>query len=108
MKPGVLSGDVYNAWHEIVAAAGMPDYHRHHCGYMVGIAFPPSWVGGSMVVGLAPNSKIELKVGMVFHLHSWFTDTGGKGDYLVTNCAMITENGCEILTTETPTHLQIR
>lgn len=108
IKPGALSGDVYQAWHETVAAAGMPDYHRHHCGYLVGIAFPPSWVGGSMVVGLAPKSTIELQVGMVFHLHSWFTETGGKGDYWCSNTGMLTAKGCEILTTQTPMHLQIR
>ena len=107
IKPGVKSGEVYKAWHDVVADAGLPEYHRHHCGYVVGIAFPPSWVGGSMVVGLAPNSEIELKVGMVFHLHSWFTDTG-KGDYWVSNTAMLTKNGCEILTTQTPMELQIR
>ena len=67
-------GQACRAWHE-VAAAGLADYHRHHCGYIVSIGFPPSWTGGSKEVGLAPGSEPELKVGMTFHAHLWFTNT---------------------------------
>jgi len=62
------------AWREVAAAAGLADYHRHHRGYIVSIGFPPSWTGGSKVVGLAPGSGLELKLGMTFHAHSWFTN----------------------------------
>ncbi|MFZ0487132.1 MAG: hypothetical protein WAL83_09045, partial [Arenicellales bacterium] len=82
-------------------------YRRHHCGYLVGIGFPPSWTGGSMVTSLRPGSTLELKPGMVFHLHSWFTNTG-LGDYFVSNTALLTEEGCEILTSRTPQELQVR
>ena len=60
------------------------DYHRHHCGCIVSIGFPPSWTGGSKVVGLAPGSGLELKVGMTFPAHSWFTNTEVV-DYFVSN-----------------------
>ncbi len=72
-----------------------------HCGYLVGIGFPPSWTGGGMATGLAPNSRMELKAAMLFHLHSWFTDTD-CADYFISNTATLTDTGCEILTKQTP------
>lgn len=107
IAPGALSGDAYAAWREVARGAGLVGYERHHCGYLVGIGFPPSWTGGSKVLGLSPNSKLRLQVGMVFHLHSWFTNTDCV-DYFISNTAMLTENGCEVLTTETPQTLLVR
>jgi Xaa-Pro dipeptidase len=107
LKPGATAGEVYAAWHAVAAAAGLPDYHRHHCGYSVGIGFPPSWTGGSMVTGLAPNSPMVLKVGMTFHAHSWFTNTDCV-DYFISNTVMLGENGPEILTEATPETLIVR
>ncbi len=107
ITPGARAGDAYAAWREVARSGGLIGYERHHCGYLVGIGFPPSWTGGSMVTGLAPNSELEMKVGMSFHLHSWFTDTDCV-DYFISNCGMLTENGCEILTTRSPQTLIIR
>lgn len=107
VKPGVNVGAVYDAWHAVAEDAGLNDYHRHHCGYLVGIGFPPSWTGGSAVTGLRPGGDLVLRAGMAFHLHSWLTETG-RGDYFISNCALLTENGCEILTNRTPESLQVR
>ena len=57
IKPGATTGDVYKAWQDVVDAAGLPEYRRHHCGYLVGIAFPTRWGGGSKVTGLDPDSN---------------------------------------------------
>ncbi|MCP5072709.1 MAG: aminopeptidase P family protein [Rhodobacteraceae bacterium] len=105
--PGGKAGDAYAAWREVARAGGLTDYERHHCGYLVGIGFPPSWTGGSMVTGLAPNSELKMQIGMSYHLHSWFTDTDCV-DYFISNTGMLTENGCEILTSLTPESLQLR
>jgi Xaa-Pro dipeptidase len=107
LKPGGKAGDAYDAWHEVAADAGLDSYHRHHCGYMVGVGFPPSWTGGSMVTSLFPDSPLELKVGMVFHAHSWFTNTDVV-DYFISNTVLLTENGGEILTSQTPQTLIVR
>lgn len=108
--PGATAGEVYAAWERVARNAGLEDYHRHHCGYLVGIGFPPSWTGGSMVTSLAPNSSLVLQTGMVFHAHSWFTNTGRGDDfsYFVSNTVMLTNDGCEVLTSGTPETLQIR
>ena len=92
IRPGALAGDVYAAWHEVADSAGLADYHRHHCGYLVSIGFPPSWTGGSSVTGLAPGSDLELRTGMTFHAHSWFTNTR-VADYFISNTVMLGEDG---------------
>ena len=101
LRPGARAGEVYAAWHEVAAEAGLADYHRHHCGYLVSIGFPPSWTGGSRVTGLAPGSELELRTGMTFHAHSWFTDTGVV-DYFISNTVLLGPQGAEVLTCKTP------
>ncbi|WP_306151738.1 Xaa-Pro peptidase family protein [Roseovarius sp. MMSF_3281] len=101
LKPGVTAKDVYNGWQAVVDAAGMPEYRRHHCGYLVGIGFPPSWTGGPRVTGLRHDSDLLMEAGMTFHLMSWFTETG-RGNFFVSNTVLLGPDGAECLTT-TPT-----
>jgi Xaa-Pro dipeptidase len=105
IRPGALAADVYRAWQSRVDEAGLAHYRRHHCGYVVGLGFPPSWTGGSMVVGLRQDSELVLRPGMVFHLLSWLMGTG-RGDYFFSNTGVLTEQGCEILT-KTPRVSQV-
>ena len=107
LKPDVTAGEVYQAWQDVADSAGLSHYRRHHCGYLVGIGFPPSWTGGSMVTSLQPNSPRKLKAGMVFHAHSWFTNTDCV-DYFISNTVMLTESGAENLTNQSPQTLIIR
>lgn len=107
LRPGARAGDVYAAWHDVAASAGLSSYHRHHCGYFISIGFPPSWTGGSMVTGLAPGSNLVLSPGMTFHAHSWFTGTG-RPDYFISNTVLLGEDGAEILTAATPQTLIVR
>lgn len=95
--PGVKAGEVYRAWHACLEEAGLSHYHRHHCGYSVGIGYPPSWSGSGVPVGLRDGSDLELVPGMVFHLMSWLLRTG-KGDSFLSDTAVVTEDGCEVLT----------
>jgi Xaa-Pro dipeptidase len=81
-----------------VDRAGLTLYRRHHCGYAVGIGFPPSWSGSGVPVGLRADSTMELRSGMVFHLMSWLLRTG-QGDSFLSDTVAVTDDGCEILTT---------
>ncbi len=96
LKVGVTAKDVYNGWQAVVDDAGMPEYRRHHCGYLVGIGFPPSWAGGPRVTGLRHDSSLEMKAGMTFHLMSWFTETG-RGSYFVSNTVLLNPDGAQVL-----------
>jgi Xaa-Pro dipeptidase len=104
--PGVKAGEVYQAWHSRLDEAGLSHYRRHHCGYAVGIGFPPSWSGSGTPVGLRGDSTLELRPGMVFHLMSWLLRTR-RGDSFMSDAIVVTESGCEFLT-KTPHEVAVR
>lgn len=68
LRPGAKAGDAYEAWLGWLRAP--VSLTIPHCGYLVGISFPPSWTGGSMVISLFPKSTRTIEVGMVVHAHS--------------------------------------
>jgi hypothetical protein len=52
---------VYAAWQRVVADGAVSSQPlRHHCGYLVGIGFPPSWGGGG--AELLTSTSRELTV----------------------------------------------
>lgn len=97
IRPGACAREVYAAWQKRIDEAGLSGYRRHHCGYAVGIGFPPSWSGSGVPVGLREGSTMELRAGMVFHLMSWLLRTG-RGDHVISDTVVVTETGCELLT----------
>ncbi|VEG90215.1 M24 family metallopeptidase [Legionella spiritensis] len=106
IKPGVTANEVYQVWKKTIDKYGFEHYHRHHCGYMVGIGFPPSWSGSGVPRSLRNGSDMIIKEGMVFHLLSWLMRTG-KGDAFVSDSVVVTKNGCEFLT-NAPRELMVR
>lgn len=106
IRPGVQAGDVYAAWQAVLNRNGLENYHRHHCGYSVGIGYPPSWSGSGVPVGLRPGSEMRLETGMVFHLMSWLLRSQ-RGDAFNSDTVVVTEDGCEFLTT-VPADLVVR
>ena len=106
LRPGTTAREVYAVWQGVVDAAGLGHYRRHHCGYLVGIGFPPSWTGGNRVTGLRHDSDLEIRAGMSFHILSWLMGTGA-GDCFVSDTVLLTERGPEVLTTA-PRGLTVR
>lgn len=96
LRPGVPTGEVFAAWQRAVGGA-----RRHHCGYLVGIGFPPSWVGGGEVLGIRPGGTTLVESGMTFHLMSWVHG------HVVSDTALVTNSATELLTT-TPHSLTVR
>lgn len=95
--PGVRTGEVYGVWQRAVAGSATDSWPvRHHCGYLVGIGFPPSWVGGGEVLGIRPCGDVEVAAGMTFHLMSWVSQPVG---HVVSDTVLVTEAGAELLTT---------
>jgi Xaa-Pro dipeptidase len=99
LRPGTLARDIYAAWQSVVDDAGLSHYRRHHCGYSVGIGFPPSWTGGNTVTGLRGDSDLAIETGMSFHVLSWLMGTG-RGDHFLSNTVLVHERGAEVLTDE--------
>lgn len=98
LAPGAHAGDVYAAWQVAIdRALGHGRHRRHHCGYLVGIGFPPSWSGGGTPLGLRPGSALELRPGMTFHAISWILGQDVP-DFGISDTALVTADGCELLT----------
>lgn len=99
LAPGVRAGEVYAAWQQAIdTALGHGRHRRHHCGYLVGIGFPPSWSGGGTPVGLRAGSSLEIRAGMTFHAISWVLGQDVP-DFGISDTALVTADGCELLTT---------
>jgi Xaa-Pro dipeptidase len=98
LRPGVPAGTVYDAWQQVVdVGLGHHDYRRHHCGYQVGIGFPPSWVGGPHVVGLRSDATWPVEEGMTFHVLSWLLDQQ-PADFVLSDTVLATAQGGVVLT----------
>lgn len=93
LHPGAHTGEVYAAWQRAVAGASAGVWpRRHHCGYLVGVGFPPSWVGGGEVLGIRSGGAVPIQPGMTFHLMSWVTG------HVISDTAVVTATGAELLT----------
>ncbi|MCL2582603.1 MAG: Xaa-Pro peptidase family protein [Streptosporangiales bacterium] len=103
LRPGTATGDVYAAWERVVGGAASGGPLRHHCGYLVGIGFPPSWVGGGEVLGIRPGGQTLIVPGMTFHLMSWVTRPAG---HVISDTVLVTADGAELLT-GTPRELTV-
>ena len=98
LVPGARACDVYAAWQDVVnSGLGHDRYRRHHCGYQVGIGFPPSWVGGPAVAGLRSDGTWRVRAGMTFHVLSWLLDQE-PADYVLSDTVLVTPEGGQILT----------
>ena len=96
LSPGRTAQDVYRDWKGTIEALLGRAYQRHHCGYSVGIGFPPSWMSGR-VDGLRPGQETALRTGMTFHIQSWVVDPR-VGTHAISDTALVTEHGGELLT----------
>lgn len=99
LRPGRTAEDAYRDWKTTIEAGLARAYERHHCGYSVGIGFPPSWMSGR-VDSLRPGNQMTLRPGMTFHIQSWVVDQH-IGTYAISDTALVTAGGSELLTTTT-------
>lgn len=105
LRPGARTGEVYTAWQRAVSGGShaLTRPARHHCGYLVGIGFPPSWVGGGEVLAIRASGTAEIVPNMTFHLMSWITQPIG---HVISDTVLVTPAGTELLTT-TPRELTV-
>lgn len=95
LRPGTTAEQVFHTWRSVLDEPVGGTYERHHCGYLIGIGFPPGWMGGSRT--LRPGNRMELRAGMTFHVQSWLLDRQ-LGRYAFSDTALVTPDGCEVLT----------
>ena len=84
-----------------------PDLLWHgHYGYSMGLTFPPACTDLIDAVVLSETSDAILQPGMVLHCSTSLREIGQYGT-AVSECVLVTEDGCEILT-QFPRQLNVR
>jgi Xaa-Pro dipeptidase len=98
--PGVPAYEVDRACRGAIRDLGFGDYFRHRTGYSIGINFPPDW-GEGHIMSIKESESRPLEAGMTFHFVPGLFDYG----HAAVGCSqtvLITENGCEPLSTIPP------
>jgi Xaa-Pro dipeptidase len=96
LKPGVTSHDAHMASRKSYIEHGYGELHGHRTGYSIGINYPPDW-GEGQIMSLWEGDERTVKANMVFHI---VPGVFVPGRYLIniTETVLITETGCEPLT----------
>jgi Xaa-Pro dipeptidase len=98
--PGVPAYEVDRACRGAIRDLGFGDYFRHRTGYSIGINVPPDW-GEGHIMSIKESESRPLEAGMTFHFVPGLFDYG----HAAVGCSqtvLITENGCEPLSTIPP------
>ncbi len=101
MKPGRTAAEVDHAAREVISAQSPSGNLLTRSGYMIGIAFAPSWDEGYML-SLMPGEDTVLQEGMTFHIIPWIH--GIEGDHVmgISDTVRVTDDGCESFFTMEP------
>ena len=90
-RPGTTAAALFQTAVDVVEEAGLTPYRRHHCGHGIGLdVYERPFV--------APGDPTMLEPGMVLCVETPFYDLD-RGGMMVEDALVITEDGCEVLTT---------
>jgi len=93
--PGVSTAHVASAMHDIYLANGI-DRRTRHCGYGIGIGYPPTWIDN---LRIKLTDSHTLKPGMTFMIHGILADWDAELAVALGDPVLITDSGVERLTT---------
>lgn len=95
VRAGRTSRDVARDVESVIGNLDDEMFRSGHCGYSVGLGFPPTWTDGPAYI--SPALDFELEAGMTFHTpFSWRVP---KQFVIGTSETFaVTETGCDILT----------
>jgi Xaa-Pro aminopeptidase len=96
-RPGRHCSAPHEAAQAVIDAAGHSAAFRKRIGYSMGVAFAPDWGEGN-ILSLFTGVTREMEMGMVFHLPATLREYG-QFTVGVSETVIITETGCETLST---------
>ena len=97
IRPGVTAGQVDQACRAVIEKAGLYEKFRKRTGYSIGLAYAPDW-GEGHFMSLQKDDPTVLKPGMTFHMPPALREYGKYG-FGASETVLVTESGCEVLTT---------
>ena len=96
IRPETAADEVARAGWAGIADAGEDFVFHGNFGYAVGASFPPTWADGTAIIELGVQTR--LRPGMVFH-HPEALRRMGRYGVAVSETSVVTDSGCEVLTT---------
>jgi len=106
IKPGVKVGDIHETIQQVmVSGCGIPK-RSGRTGYSIGIAFAPDW-GEGHIISFYQGDQSLLQANMTFHLivHAPLQEYGA---FNTSDTILVTDDGCETLTTGVEQKLFVR
>ena len=103
LRPGTTSHEVNTAVIAAACAAGVDAGVTKRAGYSVGLNFPPDW-GEGVFLDLCNENRTVIRPGMVFHCPQAMR-IGDSRPTTVSESILVTEGGCEALTSFAPRDL---
>ena len=97
IQPGITAGEVDEACRGTIERAGLFERFRKRTGYSVGLAYAPDW-GEGHLLSLQRDDPTVLVPGMTFHIPPALREQGKYG-FGISETVLVTETGCQILTT---------
>lgn len=93
-QPGMTVSDADNIVRKIISQNEVGARLVTRSGYMIGIAFPPSWDEG-YILSLKQGDSTILREGMTFHIIPWMWGVDGDKTCGISDTIYITEDGCK-------------
>lgn len=90
-RPGITAGELFDVAVERVERAGLKPYRRHHCGHAIGIEIYERPI-------VSPGAATVLAPGMVFCVETPYYQIGWGG-MMVEDALVVTDIGCDVLST---------
>jgi Xaa-Pro dipeptidase len=106
IRPGVRANDVFEVARARIDGAGIGYKQGRRVAYGLGTAFPPGWDEGH-IVSINVNETRPLQAGMVFHLITTMR-LQSFGAIGCSDTVLVTQDGCETLTSGVPQQVHIR
>lgn len=91
VRSGITAGDLFDLAVARVEQAGLSPYRRHHCGHAIGLEIYERPIVSS-------GTATVLEPGMVFCVETPFYEVGWGG-MMVEDALVVTDDGCDVLST---------
>ena len=94
LKPGNLTGDVFEAHRKIIDNSRYKSARLNACGYSLGATFAPNWMDWPM---LYEKNSVPIAMNQVFFMHMILMHSESKTAMNLGETYIVTKEGCERL-----------
>ncbi|MCH8818276.1 MAG: aminopeptidase P family protein [Chloroflexi bacterium] len=105
IRPGTSASEAFEAARQRIDDADVPYVQGRRIAYGIGTAFPPGWDEGH-IFSINANEHRPFHQGMTFHVITTMR-LPGLGAIGCSDTVLVTEDGCETLTSSVPNEVRV-